>query len=342
MFQSVQKASIVAYLLGLQLAVQAFQHEHYGHTRHLVRDGTSTSFTGFDPFHSVCSTAEEGSCRDSNNGHIERCGSGMWQPFPLGDTWSCVDGTLTLRQHALPSHGTNISQPSSPDSSASTSVCSSCTSQSESTSKSEPTSQGESMSQGEPTPQSEQEAQATTSSSSSTQSGKVSMINYPNWNIYARKFPPEAITNPLRFSHILYAFANVASNGTVYLSDTNADLNQPGQDPSIKGCIERLRRLKKISPALKILLSIGGWTYSSNFATPLSTEVGQKAFANSAIKVATDYGLDGLDIDWEYPADETEGENLLALLREIKALNRSLILTAAVSADPGKIKLLPV
>lgn len=82
--------------------------------------------------------------------------------------------------------------------------------------------------------------------------------------------------------------------------------------------MKHLYALKRTHRHLKILLSIGGWTWSSNFAAVAASSAGRETFAKTSVKIMNDRGLDGIDVDWEYPADEVEAANMILLLEAVR------------------------
>lgn len=139
--------------------------------------------------------------------------------------------------------------------------------------------------------------------------GPVNIGYFTNWGIYGREFKPDKLAPVAEhLTHILYSFANVQSTGTVILTDSWADqeIHYEGDSweeggSKLYGNLKQLNLLKAKHRHLKLLLSIGGWTYANDQKCflPTLTQQGRTEFVRSSIQLLEDYGLDGLDLDWE-------------------------------------------
>jgi len=67
-----------------------------------------------------------------------------------------------------------------------------------------------------------------------------------------------------------------------------------------------LVKLREKNPDLKIVISIGGWSWSENFSDAVLTPSSRKKFAETSVAIVEKYDLDGVDIDWEYPGFKGE------------------------------------
>jgi len=112
---------------------------------------------------------------------------------------------------------------------------------------------------------------------------------YAAWARYSG-FTPDKI-DATKLTHINYAFANISA-------DLKLELGYPDIDPLN---ISQLKLLKNKNPDLKLLIAIGGWSWSGRFSDAALTEASRSAFADSCVSFLVQYGFDGIDIDWEYP-----------------------------------------
>jgi chitinase len=114
---------------------------------------------------------------------------------------------------------------------------------------------------------------------------------------------------------INFAFAQVNPAHEVFLPHETAARSLAG-----------LVALRETNPDLKVLLSIGGWG-AGNFSEAALTDAARARFADTALALVRKHDLDGLDIDWEYPAHPGPGishrpedkQNFTLLLQAIRA-----------------------
>ncbi|KAJ6782844.1 hypothetical protein PWT90_02843 [Aphanocladium album] len=186
--------------------------------------------------------------------------------------------------------------------------------------------------------------------------GRKNVVYFTNWSGYganytAAEFPANDVT------HLLYAFGDISSTGEVIPSDSWIDIQKQfagpqKRDVQAQGNIGQIFGLKKQNRNLKVLISVGGFTYSEagKFVPATNTTEGRQRFARSAVKLIANWGFDGIDIDWEFPKDKSEAANFVSLLQEIRyELDKyasdnnqkyHYLLTVATSAGPSKYKLL--
>ncbi|KII95055.1 glycoside hydrolase family 18 protein [Plicaturopsis crispa FD-325 SS-3] len=156
------------------------------------------------------------------------------------------------------------------------------------------------------------------------------MAYYPDWT--GKEFPPENV-DFTRFDWIDFAFGV-----------PDQSFNVTWDDP--KGAPDLLRRLVQAAHAngKKVKLSVGGWSGSTYFSPAVATDQSRRIFANNILNTYNAFGLDGIDIDWEYPGQQGDGmnqvsptdtPNFLAFLRLLRlVLPKGAKITAATQTSP--------
>ncbi|WP_069801778.1 glycosyl hydrolase family 18 protein [Thermogemmatispora onikobensis] len=231
---------------------------------------------------------------------------------------------------------------------------------------------------------------------------------FDQWSIYGNAYYPSTVDTSgaaSRLTTIIYAFENIdptnltcfeaikasdssnesnpnAGDGAgdafadyqkSYSSTNSVDGSSDSYSQPIKGNFNQLRELKAKYPNLKILLSIGGWTYSKYFSDVAATASSRQKFVSSCItmfikgNLPTGIGgdpsggpaaaagiFDGFDIDWEYPGvlghvgnhyGPQDKANFTLLLQEFRSeldaygasIGKHFTLTAAVPSGQDKI-----
>jgi chitinase len=187
---------------------------------------------------------------------------------------------------------------------------------------------------------------------------------FTQWGIYGRNYQVKDLDTSgqaAKLTHLNYAFGNVNADGKCFTgnvagqADAWADYEHPVDaagsvdgtadtaDQPLAGSFNQLRELKAKHPGLKVLISLGGWSWSTNFSDAARTAASRKALVSSCIDLfikgnlpvdgarggpGTAAGLfDGVDIDWEWPGSEAntgtvfrpeDKKNYAALVHEFR------------------------
>lgn len=138
----------------------------------------------------------------------------------------------------------------------------------------------------------------------------------------------DEIPDPNYMTHINYAFGHVTDSRDSVRVDNLARFR------AIAG-------LKRAHPGLRVMLSIGGWG-SGGFSEMAADAGRRKKFAEACRDIVETYGIDGIDIDWEYPGSSAGGiasspddpRNFVSLLHQLRStLGKDRLLTIASAAD---------
>jgi chitinase len=236
-------------------------------------------------------------------------------------------------------------------------------------------------------------------------SGYARVGYFVQWGIYGRQFFVKNLdTNgsAAKMTHLNYAFGNIDPVNLTCLQGVTRGTTANPQDPSqgdgagdaeadysrpyaaaqsvdgvadtgfeaLRGNYNQLRKLKAKHPDLKVLISLGGWTYSKYFSDVAASDASRKKFVASCLDTYIRgnlpvYGgaggpgsaagiFDGIDLDWEWPGSEGHAGNhvspadkanntlLIAEFRkQLDALStttgKRYQITAFTPADPAKI-----
>ena len=118
-----------------------------------------------------------------------------------------------------------------------------------------------------------------------------------------------------KLTHIIFSFLTMQHDTLVFRNDEQ------------RKSLEQLVELKKSYPQLKIMVSIGGWGGCAPCSDLFASPEHRSTFAKTTVALFRQYKIDGLDLDWEYPAiegypghkwDKADKNNFTGLVRALR------------------------
>ena len=198
---------------------------------------------------------------------------------------------------------------------------------------------------------------------------------YPGWK--SSTYPVTAANvDAARLTMALYAFLDVCWDGKHGNPDPSVNDEAPCQDAagdakSANGALvfrdaasdganlQKLVALKREHPGFKVVVSVGGWDWSNRFSDLAASPQARAGFVASSVKLVRRFGLDGVDIDWEFPGEvgvpcwpgrvcarPADKNNFVLLARELRAAfdaagkhdGKHYVITIASGAGAGYVR----
>ncbi len=139
------------------------------------------------------------------------------------------------------------------------------------------------------------------------------VVGYVTGSVVVDQVPFDKLT------HINYAFLIPNADGTFALMPNTWKLQKLAETAHQHNVM--------------VLISVGGWGWDAQFEELAADPQKRAVFVEQLVKFVDENGLDGADIDWEYPDPGPSSQNFLALMTELRAaLPKGKLLTAAVIA----------
>ena len=121
-----------------------------------------------------------------------------------------------------------------------------------------------------------------------------------------------------KLTHINYSFLTPKADGTFNPINNGWKLKQIIRDGHAHD--------------VKVSISVGGWGWDAQFEELAADPASRSTFVQNLKAFVDEYGLDGVDMDWEYPDQGQSSQNFLALIKELRsAMPEKLLTTAVVS-----------
>jgi len=153
---------------------------------------------------------------------------------------------------------------------------------------------------------------------------------YPGWR--GSDYPPEKI-HWAGYTQVNYAVAVTTANPAVISLDPS--------DQQLLPKFVSVAHQNHVAAGL----TIGGWTGSRYFSSAVATSSSRTAFVNAVLGLVTQYKLDAIDFDWEYPngvgigcnqKSSSDSANFLSFLQQLRStpLGKKITISAAVAIKP--------